>query len=169
MGNGSFITSSDDSIRIKAKVLSRIIRKVFVLLSLSKNQAAVLNRFLKAVLIYVSDKNEEFARRIHAVYFSCLREGERHSKEEDSLVRKCFQECQRFSVAVDTALFRQDHVLSCIARFVFEDRIEQFPLFFCVCRPTTGDQLARFLFDRFKTLDVPFTKLHSVTTTGHAA
>ena len=105
---------------------------IVVLLSLTKNQADVLNGFLKAILLYVSDKNEEFARCIHAGYFSCLLESVRQSLEKVSLVRKCFQECQRFSVAVDTALFRQDHVLSCIARFVFEDRIEQFPLFFRV-------------------------------------
>ena len=164
--NGLLSSSVGISIRVKARILSRVVRKVFVLLSLSKTQADVLNRFLKTVLISVSAWNEDFARSIHAVYFSCLRECVSQNVENDRLVRVHFQTCRCFSIAVDTALFGQDHVLSCIARFVFDDRVEQFPLFFSVCLATTGEEHAQFMSNRLKAMNAPLSKFCGVTTDG---
>ena len=59
---------------VKAKILSRLTRKVFVMLTLTRSQMDTLNRFMKAVLIFMNPENCTFARKIHAGYFSCIRE-----------------------------------------------------------------------------------------------
>ena len=88
------------------------------------------------------------------------------ARQRDLYVEKCFAACKYFSLAVDTALFRQDHVLSCTARFVFEDKMEQLTLFYAACHASTGDELSQFLYDKLKQFNVPFPKLVSIATDG---
>ena len=77
-----------------------------------------------------------------------------------------FATSKYFSLAIDTALFGQEHVLSCTSRFVFDDKMEQLTLFYAVCHCSTGNELAQFVFDKLKQYDAPFEKLTSVATDG---
>ena len=49
---------------------------------------------------------------------------------------------------------------------MFEDNVEQFPLFYTVCLASTGEDLACFVFDKQKSMNATFSKLVSVTTDG---
>ena len=118
---------------MKAIILSRLIRRVFVTISLTKSQTDVLNRFITGVLVFVVDDNNDLARRLHASYLSCVRDSQRHVRATDEVVQRCFDTCEFFSIALDTSLFGQDHVLVCTVRFAFDNKLEQFPLFVSVC------------------------------------
>ena len=162
--------SSFDTIqKIKADVLSHLIRRVFVMLSLTKSQMDVLNRFLKAVLIFADPNSCSFARKMHAGYMSCLRHSIRHVRRSDLAVRSCFDSCLFFSIALDSALFGQEHVLACTVRFTFQDRLEQFPLFMKVCDASTGEEVAAFVFNSLKVYNAQFNKLSSIATDGASA
>ena len=125
-----------------------------------------MNRFFKAVIVFVDPGNSPLARRLHAGYLSCVRESLRHMDDTDVVIQSCFGSCEWFSIALDTALFGQDHVLTCTARFAFKNRIVQFPLFMCVCCASTGEELAAFVFNRLKQINAPFSKLSSIATDG---
>ena len=56
--------------------------------------------------------------------------------------------------------------MSCTVRFAFDDRIEQLPSFLSVCRASTGEELAEFVYGRLKEKRVPFSKMLSVATDG---
>lgn len=151
---------------LRGKVLSMVLRKVFVLLSLSKSQTDVLNRLVKAIILFIAPEKGRLARTIHAGYLSCLREATRKSDERDSNLRSLFESCRYFSIGLDTALFGQDHVMSCIVRFSLDDRIEQMPFFLSVCGASSGEEIAAFVFRRLKEKRVPFSKLLSIATDG---
>ena len=74
-----------------------------------------------------------------------------------------------FALAFDTALFETEHVLSCIVRFTFEDKVTQTPLFYKVCDSSTGEELANFVFDMLVSKNVPFEKLSCVASDGAAS
>ena len=164
--NDNYGESSCSVEKVKLAIISRLIRKMFVTLSLSKTQMNILNRFIKGVLVFINRDNLEFARKIHASYDSCLRESFNQARLTDSVIRKCFDTCDYFSVALDTSLFVQDQVFVCTVRFTFKTHMEQFPLFFSVCDASTGQELAAFVFGRLQRNDVPFAKLVSVATDG---
>ena len=85
-----------------------------------------------------------FIQKIHVSFMGCVREAQ---KQYDSIQAKhleMFRDCCFFSLAVDTAQFGQDHFLSCIGRFVFEDRISQVVLIFDRVEEKTGEKMARF-------------------------
>ena len=136
------------------------------MLSLSKKQMDVLNRFIKAVLVFIDHDNIPLSNKIHSGYLSCIRESVSHCQSTDIVVQSCFETCQKFSLALDTALFGQDHVLECSVRFSFMDHLEQFPLFFTVCDASTGHDLASLVFNRLRRLNAPFHKLVSISTDG---
>ena len=71
-----------------------------------------------------------------------------------------------FSIALDTAVFGQEHVLSCIGRFTNQDSLSQFPLFFSACHESTEEEMAGFIFKRLKQIHAPFEKLSSIATDG---
>ena len=89
----------------KGKFLSFIMRKVFVLLALSKNQMDTLNNLIKAILSFVSGEDETLCQHIHAGHQSCVRECERRVDKRDTFVEESFSSCELFSLALDTALF----------------------------------------------------------------
>ena len=125
-----------------------------------------LNNLIKAILSFVSDENETLCQHIHAGYQSCVRECERRVDKRDDFVEESFSSCELFSLALDTALFGQEHILSCVARFVFEDKITLFPLFFNVCHASTGEEMQYFVFHKLERMRAPFEKLSAVTTDG---
>ena len=98
----------DSSGNIKAKVLSRLMRKMFVLLTLTKRQIDVLNRNVKAVLVFVNPDNCSVPQKIHSGYLSCLRESINQAQSTDIFVKNCFDACEKYSIALDSALFGQD-------------------------------------------------------------
>ena len=140
--------------------------KIFVSAGLSKSQIDTMNKFIKVMLVFTSPKNKEIARKIHAGYLSCRREAMKQHEKRDIHINNCLTTCKYFSLAIDTALFGQEHVLSCTSRFVFDERMEQFTLFHSVCRASTGNELAQFVFDKLKQFKVPFEKLVSVASDG---
>ena len=81
-------------------------------------------------------------------------------------IKNCFAACKNDSLAVETALFGQEHVLSCTTQFGFDDKMEQLTLFYAVCHGTTGEELAQFLFDKLKQYNSPFEKLVSLASDG---
>ena len=50
--NGRNDESSDSIEKVKSSIISRLIRKMFVTLSLTKTQMNLLNRFIKGVLVF---------------------------------------------------------------------------------------------------------------------
>ena len=126
----------------------------------------MLNKIIKVILVLTSPKTEEIARKIHASYLSCRREAVKQHTERDSSVETRLATCKYFSLAIDTAQFGQEHVLSCTTRTVFDEKMEQLTLFYSVCHASTGEELAHFVFDKLKQFNVPFKKLVSVATDG---
>ena len=61
-----------------------------------------------------------------------------------------FRNCLYFSLALDTAQFGQDHFISCVSRFGFDDRISQEIIIFEKVSETTGQYLARFVFENLR-------------------
>ena len=151
---------------LKGKIISFAIKKVFVMLGLTKKQMDTLNVFMKTILLLVSDASNDLCKHVHAGYLSCVRECEKRVDKRNVFVEECFRGCDWFSLALDSALFGQDHVLSCIGRFTFQDTMKQFPLFFSVCYASTGDEMASFVFERLKRMRAPFSKLSSIATDG---
>ena len=147
------------------KIISFTMRKLFVTLALSKKQMDTLNSFFKALLLLTSHEND-LHKHVHAGYLSCVRECERRVDRRDVQLDSQFEKCEVFSLALDTALFGQEHVLSCIARLTFKDRMTQFPLFFGVCHASTGEEMATYVFHMLKRKHAPFEKLSCVTTDG---
>ena len=159
-------TPTDILNKIKAGAITHLLRKLFVNLALTKSQMDTMNRFIRCLIVFLSPQNQDVASNIHAGYLSCQRESVKQHIKRDVYVDNCFATCKYFSLAIDTSLFGQEHVLACTTRFVFDKRIEQFNLFFSVCRASTGEELAQFVFDKLKGYNVPFTKLTSIATDG---
>ena len=143
-------------------------RKLFTELSLTKQQMDKLNRFLKAVILCLTPENENYAEHIHAGYLSCTRDSARRVAENETNLEQTFLSCDNFALAFDTALFDREHVLSCIIRFTFDDKIEQRPLFLTSCTSSTGEDLAALIYNELCRLHVPFNKLSCVTSDGAA-
>ena len=126
-GDHSDISENDVPIaRLKGKIVSALLRKTFVKLSLSKHQMDSLNRLIRAIVIFLSPSNVNVSNYIHSGYLSCLRESTKREDETRSIIDQSFQSCRFFSLAFDTALFGAEHVMSCIVRFTFEDKMTSF-------------------------------------------
>ena len=69
------------------------------------------------------------------------------------------EECVFFSIAIDSALVRNEHVFSCFVRFTFEDCIIQTPLFFEVWNASTCNEIARMVFNKLIEKHASFEKL----------
>ena len=83
---------------MKARVVSLVLRRVFVILALTKKQANPLNSLFKAVLLFVD--NEAISGRIHASYLSCRRESERLARRAEGKADELFSSCNAFSFGV---------------------------------------------------------------------
>ena len=145
---------------LKGRIISFAMKTIFVMLALTRKQMDTLNVFVKTILTFVSEENAKLCKHIHSGYMSCVRECEKRADKRNNFVKETFRECDWFSVALDSALFGQDHVLSCIARFTFQDRMKQFPLFFSVCHASTGEEIATFVFEKLKQCMPPLKSCH---------
>ena len=133
---------------LKAKVISNDTRKVFPELSMTRRQMDKLNRLIKAVILCVAPELGGLTEHIHAGYMSCIRDSAGRVAEKETSLDRSFVSCEYFSLAFDTALFGQEHILSCIVRFVFPDKITQLPLFMRTCTSSTGEDLGSFHLQR---------------------
>ena len=152
----------------KAKIITAVLRKTFSQLSLTKQQMDVLNRVVKAIILFITQEMRILTDHIHAVYLSCVRDCARIVVGRQTSFEESFNSCEYFALAFDTALFGLEHVLSCIVRFTFKDKVSQHTLFLSTCSSSTGRELAVFIFNKLRTKNVPFNKLSCVTSDGAA-
>ena len=152
--------------RFLPMLITSVMRKVFVSLSLTRSQIDTVSRLIKCVLLVLSEDNALIAQRIHSNYDSCVQEAWANGEEKDAFVEDCFQRCECYSLALDTALFGQEHIMTCTVRFVFENDATQFPLFMALCYASSGEEMAPFLLSKLKEKKAVFSKLVSVTTDG---
>ena len=124
--------------------------------------------FWKAMIIFIDPRNEEISNKIHASYSTCLRQCFRDQAVEKRLCQQRMRECSHFSIALDSALIRREHVLSCFARFALKEGLLQIPLFFSVCSVESGEDLALFVMEKLDEHGAEFQKLVSVATDGAA-
>ena len=68
-GNENFSLTKDRFMLLKGKVISFVMKKVFVILALTKNQIDKLNALFKAVL-FVTGEGRKLCKHIHAGYLS---------------------------------------------------------------------------------------------------
>ena len=101
------------------------------------------------MIAFITPEAAPIAKKIHVSYTSCLREAQRRYDEAQERHRRFFRECVHFSLAVDTAQFGQDKFLSCVGRFGFAKKIEQELLIFGKVDGTTGNDLARYIFENW--------------------
>ena len=147
-------------------LIGSVMRKVFVSLSLTRSQIDTVSKLFKCVLLLVSEDNSTIAQRIHSNYDSCLQEAWTAGEEKDVFVEDSFQKCECYSLALDTALFGQEHIMSCTVRFVFENDVTQFPLFMALCYASSGEETASFLLSKLREKKAVFSKLVSLTIDG---
>ena len=113
---------------MKSRVISLLFRQLSTRLCLSKNQNDQVVNFLKSVMVFIMPENEGISKRILANFGSCQRRAIKDGERNKRLCEKYMEECLYFSIAVDTALFRNEHVISCTGRFSFDDRVLEIPL-----------------------------------------
>ena len=114
----------------KARIVSSLSRKLSVLLSLTKSQNDQLLSFWKTMMSFIHPGSEEITQKIHASYTSCMRSSMKDEQKKKDLSKQYMKECSFLSIAVDSALVMNEHLLSCFVRFSFEERTLQIPLFF---------------------------------------
>ena len=95
----------------KGKFISFMMRKVFIMLAMTRRQMDTMNNFFKAILAFICGANDNINTHIHAGYSSCVRECARRVDRRDTLLDNKVQECELYSLAFDTALFAQELVL----------------------------------------------------------
>ena len=110
--------------------------------------------------------SEDVAHKIHASYTSCMRSCREDEEKKKEMSKRYMKDCSFLSIAVDSALVRNEHLLSCFVRFSFEERTSQKPLFFAICPSSTGSGQALFVFNKLVEFETPFEKLVSVSTDG---
>ena len=85
-------TASDDVLdNIKAKVITRLLRKTFISAALSKRQIERMNKVIKAIVVLLSNENETTARKLFAGYMSCQRDARKSHETRQIHVDKCFE------------------------------------------------------------------------------
>lgn len=152
--------------RCLSLLFTSIMRKVFISLSMTRTQIDTITRLFKCSMLLLSEENSEVIQHVHTNYDSCVREALAKGLEKDTYIDDCFQQCTCFSLALDTALFGQEHIMVCTVRFVFEVNITQFPLFMAACDASTGEEMAAFVLTKLLEKRAAFSKLVSITTDG---
>ena len=99
---------------------------------------------------------------------SCKRQSLKDEARKHMLCKRYMDECIFFSIAVDTALFRYEHFISCMVRFSFDGRVLELPLFIGPCFVSSGKDLAGFIFWKLQERNARFDKFVSIATYGAA-
>ena len=150
----------------KARIISDLARNLYIMCTLSRDQIKNITAFWKAMICFISPENASFVEKIHVSYSSCVREAHRRSALINARHIEEFRNCLNFSLSLDTARFDQDHFVSCVGRFGFVDGIVQEILLFEKISVTTGQGIARFVFEKLQEKNCDFSKLISITTDG---
>ena len=150
----------------KAKIVSVLAQTLYIMCALSKEQIKNITKFWKAMMSFISPESEQVVKRIHVSYSGCVREAQKKAATIEAGILEKFRNCLYFSLALDTAQFGQDHFISCVSRFGFDDRISQKIIIFEKVSETTGQYLARFVFEKLDEKNCDFSKLISITTDG---
>ena len=153
---------------MKSRVITLMMRQLSSRLSLTRNQNDQVVSFFKRVIVFISPENEEISRRIFASHTSCQRQSLKDVDKKFVLCKKYMNECLFFSLAVDTALFGNQHFISCIVRFTFDNNMLEIPLFISSCAASSGKEMARYIFERLIERNACFEKFVSVATDGAA-
>mgnify|MGYP004552267677 CR=1 FL=1 len=153
---------------IKSRVITLMLRRLSSRLSLSRNQNDQVVSFLKMMILFISPEQQDISRRIFASHTSCQRQSLKDHEKRFLLCKKYMEECLFFSIAVDTALFGNQHFISCIVRFSFDSNTLEIPLFICSCVTSSGKELARLIFERLIERNARLDKFVSVATDGAA-
>ena len=161
-------SSSDDKTRngVKAGIITSFAKNMCTLLSLTKTQNDSLLNFWKTMIVFISPSSEEVVKKVHASYNSCVRQSLRDGQEKNRQCQHLMESCSFFSIAIDSAQIRNEHLYSCFVRFCLEDSVIQLPLFFDVCHQTTGNDIAHFVFNKLLEFNPSFEKLVSISTDG---
>ena len=125
-----------------------------------------ITSFWKTMMSFMTPESTQFVQKIHVSYTGCVREAQKRHDLIQAKQLEMFRDCCYFSLAIDTAQFDRDHFLSCIGRFVFEDRISQVILIFDKVDEKSGEKLAEFVFDKLVEKRCDFSKLVSITSDG---
>ena len=64
---------------LKGGIISFAMKKIFVMLALTRKQMDNLNVFVKTILTFVSEENAKLCKHIHSGYMSSVRECEKKS------------------------------------------------------------------------------------------
>ena len=131
----------------KAKIVSILAKNFNIICTLSREQMKNITSFWKKMMCFMIPESTQFVQKIHVSYTGCVREAQKRHDLIQAKQLEMFRDCCYFSLAIDTAQFDRDHFLSCIGRFVFEDRISQVILIFDKVDEKSGEQLAEFVFD----------------------
>ena len=99
---------------------------------------------------------------------SCKRQSLKDEARKHLLCKRYMDEYIFFSIAVDTALFRYEHFISCMVRFSFDNRVLELPLFIGPCFVSSGKDLAGFIFRKLEERNARFDKFVSMATDGAA-
>ena len=123
---------SDDKTtnKVKADIITSLVRKMSTLLSLTKSQNEQLLTFWKAMMVFVHPPSMSIVKKVFASYSTCVRQSLRDEHEKTGLCQRYMDECSFFAIAIDSTLIRNEHLYSCFARFSFDGHIIQIPLFF---------------------------------------
>ena len=71
-------------------LISSVMKKVFVSLSMTRSQIDTFSRQFKCILLILSDDNTMFAEQIHSNYNSCLRDAWANVQERDMFIEDYF-------------------------------------------------------------------------------
>ena len=163
-----FCEDEDKIKKMKSRVLTLMLRQLSSNLSLTKNQNNQMVHFIKCMIRFVAPDNQEISQRIFASHDSCRRQSLKDQERKHTLCKTYMEECLFFSLAVDTALFKNENLISCSVRFSFVNRVIELPLFIRSCPVSSGCELARFIFDTLTERNAKFGKLVSISTDGAA-
>ena len=114
----------------KAKIISVLAQNLYIICTLSREQIKNITSFWKTMIAFIAPESTHLVNKIHVSYTGCVREAQRRYDLIHTRHLEMFRDSLYFSLAVDTAQFGQDHFLSCIGRFGFDDHISQQVLIF---------------------------------------
>ena len=114
----------------KARIITSVVRRMAIILSLSKTQNDQLISFLKTMIQFIRPKSREIATKIHASYSTCLRRCLRDKKAGKTLCRKYMEECACFQLrSILLCRERTHHLVFCPFRIRRNGRTN--PSLFC--------------------------------------
>ena len=117
-------------------------------------------------MVFVHAESRSIVKKVHASYSTCVRQSLKDELENKTLCQNYMDKCSFFAIAIDSTLIRNEHLFSCFARFSFEDRLIQIPLFFDTYHQLSGDGVAHLVYNKLAEHNCEFEKLVCVSSDG---